>query len=158
MTAPKTTDEVLDETWGADDRDPPKPAFHMPKKIDADKLPSAFKRAKSAYGFLAAWRRLRDAVWVARGIPYRRLPEFAVRYGKLLYDTHERYAYNAVLIGDVPFFEAWTARMMMIDKAAEAAGLTISERGTILHAYGVLQGYSDAAAGQLKRLGGSWPP
>jgi hypothetical protein len=154
----ETVDQILDQTWDTDDRKPPSPIFHMPKEIDADKLPSAFKRSKSAYGFLAAWRKLRDAVWVARGIPYRRLPEFAVRWGKLLYETHERYAYDALCAGDVPFFEAWALRLLLIDQAAEAAGLTIAERGTILYAHGVLKGYADAAAKQLKTLGGKWPP
>lgn len=151
--------KILDETWDVDDtKRATQTPFHMPKKLDADHLPPAFKRAKSAYGFLAAWRKLRDAIWVARGIPYNRLPEFAVRWGKLLYETHERAAYNALCAGDVPFFEGWAVRLLMIDRAAEAAGLTIADRGTILYAHGVLKGYADAAARQLKTLGGKWPP
>lgn len=154
----KAVEEILDETWGADDRAAPKPAYHMPKKIDADKLPSAHKRAKSAFGFLSAWRNLRAAVWTARGIPYSKLPEFTVRWGKTLYETHERSAYKALCDGDVMFFEAWSVRMLVIDTAAETAGLTLKERGTILYAHGVLKGYADAAVQQLKTLGGKWPP
>lgn len=156
MTDP-SVDQILDETWDTDDRKPARPIFHMPQKLTA-KMPSAFRRAKSAYGFLSAWRKLREAVWVARGIPYRRLPDFAVKWGKLLWDTHERHAYDALCAGDVPFFEAWSTRMLVIDQAAEDAGLTIAERGTILYAHGVLKGYADAAASQLKTLGGQWPP
>lgn len=152
-----SVDQILDETWDVDDKRVMKTPYHMPKKM-TDKVPSSLKRAKSAYGFLAAWRKLRDAVWVARGIPYGKLPEFTVRWGKLLYDTHERSAYNALCAGDVPFFEAWAVRMLVIDQSAEAAGLTIAERGTILYAHGVLKGYADAAAKQLKTLGGKWPP
>jgi hypothetical protein len=152
-----SVDQILDEQWDVDDRRVMGTPFHMPKKM-TDKLPSAHRRAKTAFGFLAAWRKLRDAVWTARGIPYFRLPEFAVRYGKLLYDTHDRSAYNALLAGDVPFFEAWALRLLMIDQAAEEAGLTVAERGTILYAHGVLKGYADAAAKQLRTLGGKWPP
>jgi hypothetical protein len=158
MTLHPDVARVLDETWDIDDKRVMKTPYHMPKKIDADKLPSAHKRAKSAYGFLGAWRKLRDAVWTARGIPYAKLPEFAVRWGKLLWDTHERSAYDALCAGDVPFFEAWAVRMLVIDQAAEEAGLTIADRGTILFAHGVLKGYADAAAKQLKTLGGKWPP
>lgn len=154
----KTVEEVLDETWGEDDSAKPKPVFHMPKKIDADKLPSALKRAKSAHGFLSAWRKLRNAVWVARGIPYPKLPEFAVLWGKLLYNTHERQAYAAIVAGDVMFFEGWAGRLSMIDLAASEAGLSVADRGTILYAYAVLKGYSDTAAERLKALGGKWPP
>jgi hypothetical protein len=149
---------ILDETWDTDDAQRPARApFHMPKKM-TDKLPSAFKRTRSAYGFLSAWRRLREAVWVARGVPYNRLPDFAGRWGKRLYETHERAAYDALCDGDVMFFEAWSARLLFIDQAAEAAGLTIADRGTLLYAHGVLKGYADAAARQLKTLGGKWPP
>ncbi len=154
----KTVEQILDETHDTDDRPPPKAVWHLPKKIDADALPSALKRAKSAKGFLSAWLKLRTAVWTARGIPYSRLPDFAVKWGKLLYETHERQAYAAIVAGDVMFFEAWSARLLMIDHAAEEAGLSIADRGTILHAYGVLKGYGDAAAKQLRTLGGTWPP
>lgn len=156
--AERTVEQILDETYETDDRPPRKPAYHLPKKIDHDKLPLSLKRARSAYGFLASWKKLRDAVWTARGIPYNKLPEFAHRWGKRLYETHEREAYEAVVVGDVMFFEAWSARLLMIDHAAEEAGLTIPERGTILFAYGVLKGYGDASAKQLKKLGGKWPP
>jgi hypothetical protein len=151
--------KILDETWDADDREKrTSQIFHMPKKIDADKLPSSLRRAKTAYGFLGAWKKLREAVWVAGGIPFKRLPEFAVRWGKRLYETHERTAYDALCDGDVVFFEAWATRLLVMDRAAEEAGLTIAERGTILYALGVLRGYSDAAAKRLKVLGGKWPP
>lgn len=147
---------ILDETWDVDDRRQLRQPFHMPKRL-TDKLPSALKRAKSAYGFLGAWRRLREAVWVARGVPYSRLPAFAERWGKRLYETHERAAYDALCAGDVMFFEGWAQRLLFIDQAAEAAGLTIADRGTLLFAHGVLRGYADAAARQLKTLGGKWP-
>jgi hypothetical protein len=151
------TRQILDETWDTDDRRRATgQPFHMPKKL-TDKMPSAFRRTRSAYGFLAAWRRLRGAVWTARGIPYGRLPAFAERWGKRLYETHERAAYDALCDGDVMFFEAWSTRLLVIDQAAEAAGLTIADRGTLLYAHGVLKGYADAAAKQLKALGGKWP-
>lgn len=66
------------------------PVFHMPKKLDVDDLPQKLKRAKSAHGLLSQWRKLRDAVWVNRGIPYRKLPEFAYLWGKRLYETSDR--------------------------------------------------------------------
>jgi hypothetical protein len=130
------------------------PVFHMPKKLDVDDLPQKLKRAKSAHGLLSQWRKLRDAVWVNRGIPYRKLPEFAYLWGKRLYETSDRAAYDALCDGDVLFFEAWAQRMLMIDKAAEAAGLTIKDRGTILYVVGIMQGYAEAASARLQRLGG----
>jgi len=151
-------DRILDDVWPTAPNERETRPFHMPKLIDTEKLPRSLRRAKSALGFLAAWKKLRDAVWVASTIPYKRLPEFAHRWGKALYDTHERRAYDAVLIGDVMFFEAWAARLLMIDHAAEARGLTIQERGTVLYALGVVQGYRDATAKRLKELGGAWPP
>lgn len=150
--------QILDETWDTDDRKRTSQVFHMPKKLDRDKLPSAFKRAKSAVGFLGAWRKLRDAVWVARSIPYNRLPAFAERWGKRLYETHERVAYDALCDGDPLFFEAWASRLMLIDHAAVEAGLSISDRGALLYAHGVLKGYADAAGRRLRDLGGKWPP
>lgn len=151
-------DEALDVAWDADDV-PKRTAqvFHMPKKLDVDQLPSRFRRTKSAYAFLGGWRKLRKAVWEARAIPYKKLPEFAYVWGRRLYDTHERAAYDALCDGDVVFFEAWATRMIMIDQAAEKAGLTIKERGTLLYAVGVLRGYVDAANVRLKALGGRWP-
>lgn len=148
--------EILDETWDTDDRKPPAQLYHLPKQIDAEK--TVFKRAKSARGFLAAWKRLREAVWVARGVPYKKLPDFAARWGKRLYETHERVAYDALCDGDVFFFDAWSGRLVLMDRAAEDAGLNVVERGTILFAIGVLQGYAEAAAKRLKVLGGKWPP
>lgn len=153
----KKVSKVLDETWDTDDKQRASPIFHMPKKIDADKLPPAFRRAKSAYGFLSSWRKLRNAVWVDRGVPYNRLPEFAGRWGKRLYETHERAAYDALCDGDVAFFEAWAARLTVIDKAAATSGLSLRERGTLLYAHGVVKGYAEAASKQLKKLGGKWP-
>jgi hypothetical protein len=153
-----TGKSALDEVWDVDDRPKRQQPYHMPKQIDADELPKSFQRTKSALGFLGAWKRLREAVWVARAIPYKRLPEFAAKWGKRLYETHERVAYDALLDGDVMFFDAWATRLLMMDRAAEEANLTIAERGTLLYAHGVLRGYADAAAKRLKALGGKWPP
>lgn len=148
-------------TDGWEDDDAPKrdgPVYHMPKQVDSTSLPRAFARSKSAYGFLAAWRKLRDAVWTSCTVPYKKLPAFAARWGERLYETHERVAYDALLAGDVIFFVGWSDRLLLMDQAAVVAGLTVGERGTLLYAVGVIQGYGDAAATQLKTLGGKWPP
>lgn len=147
--------EALDQTWDRDDREPPKEVFHLPKTIEVSSLPQQFARVKSAYGFLSAWRRLRNAIWVAMAVPYPKLPEFAARWGKRLYETHERYAYDALCDGDIFFFEAWAGRLALIDEAAQAAGLTLAERGTVLYAYSILKGYADAAQERLTALGGT---
>lgn len=149
--------EILDATYGDDDRPEPKPVYHLPKDIDVEKLPPAFRRVRSAYGFLSAWKKLRLAVW-SKSVPYPKLPAFAARWGERLFDTHERYAYDALLDGDIMFFDAWSKRMLIIDAAAEAAGLSFAERGTILYAHGVLKGYMDAAAKRFVDLGGSLKP
>ncbi len=133
-------------------------AFHMPKKLDRDQLPRSLQRAKSAQGLFVSWRKLRDAVWTAGGIPYKRLPQFAYEWGHMFYMTHERRAYDALCLGDVMFFEAWFGRFSMMEAAAVEKKMSIKERSTILHALGILKGYSDAAAIRLRDLGGKWPP
>lgn len=155
---PETMKEDLDEVWEEDDA-PRRTAeiFHMPKKIDAEKLPSRFRRTKTAHAMLGGWRKLRKAMWEAKAVPYARLPEFAYVWGRRLYETHERVAYDALCDGDVVFFEAWATRILIVDRAAEEAGLSIRERGTLLYAVGVLRGYVDAANVRLKALGGKWP-
>jgi hypothetical protein len=151
------SESVVDE-WEADDAPKRESAiYHLPKQIDPARLPSALRRSKSAHGFLAAWKKLRDAVWTSCTIPYKKLPPFAAKWGERLYKTHERVAYDALLAGDVVFFVGWSDRLLLIDQAAVASGLSMGERGTLLYAVGVIQGYGDAAATQLKTLGGKWP-
>lgn len=135
----------------------PAAVFHLPKQIDPARMPRAFARSKSAHGFMSAWKKLREAMWTSRTVPYAKLPAFAAKWGLRLFETSERAAYDALLAGDVPFFMGWADRLLLIDQHAVELNLTIGERGTLLHAAGVLQGYADASKAQLKTLGGKWP-
>jgi len=126
--------------------------YHLPKVIDA--VPRSLKRSRSAHGFLSQWRNLRDAMWgPGHTVPYSRLPQFVVLWGKNLYDTSERDAYDAIRRGDVVFFEAWITRLSMMDAAAATRGLTLKERGTLIYAIGAVQGYRDVARRRLLALG-----
>ena len=127
--------------------------------IAAEDLPPQLRRAESGNALASVWRGIRDTIYSGESkVPYKKLPPFAMRIGKMFWDEDEDDVMNAILLGDPAFFVAWLIRLDQIDVAMINAGFSIADRAPIIQCRYTLDGFREAAETRLKKFGGVWPP
>lgn len=127
--------------------------------LDPAELPAQLRRAESGNAIASVWRGIRDRIYSGSSkIPYKRLPPFAARLGKMFWDATEDEAMDAILRGDPAWFVAWLIRLDQIDLAMLGAGCTLAERAAVIQCRYTLDGFREAAEVRLRKFGGVWPP
>lgn len=144
---------LLDEAETFVDHEPP-----MPQRGPSLPPPRTTRKGTLAAPFMAAWKAMRELLFMQQHVPYRKLPKYVEKYLRLLWDTSESTALRAMAIGDVPFFIGWLFRLDAMDVAMIDAGFTLADRASLVRFRAAVDGYREVAEKRLKKLGGRWPP
>jgi hypothetical protein len=127
--------------------------------LERNELPAQLRRAESGNAIASVWRGIRDTIYSGGSqVPYKKLPPFAARLGKMFWDCSEDDVLDAILRGDPAWFVAWMIRLDQIDVAMIESGSSLADRAPIIQCRYTLDGFREAAETRLKKFGGSWPP